>query len=50
MFVPAEDQKTVLDAYEKDDSTYDVEAYVLKDSVSDSEKKTEELSGILQGP
>ena len=50
LFVPAEDQKTVLDAYEKDDSTYDVEAYVLKDSVSDSEKKTEELSGILQGP
>lgn len=50
LFVPAGDQDTVLDAYEEDDSTYDVKAYVLKDSVSDSDEKTEEISGILQGP
>ena len=50
LFVPAGDQDTVLDAYEEDDSTYDMKAYVLKDSVSDSAEKKEEISGILQGP
>lgn len=50
LFVPAADQDTVLDAYEEDDSTYDMEACVLKDSVSDSDEKTDELSEILQGP
>ena len=50
LFVPTGDQDTVLDAYEEDDSTYDMKAYVLKDSVSDSAEKKEEISGILQGP
>ena len=50
LFVPTGDQDTVLDAYEEDDSTYDMKAYVLKDSVSDSTEKKEEISGILQGP
>ena len=50
LFVPTGDQDTVLDAYEEDDSTYAMKAYVLKDSVSDSAEKKEEISGILQGP
>lgn len=48
LFVPGEDQETVLDAYTEDDSTYDTEAYVLKSSVS--EEETEELGGILAVP
>lgn len=48
LFVPEDDQQTVLDAYDEDDSTYDTEAYVLKSSVSDEE--ITELEDILQGP
>ena len=48
LFVPEEDQQTILDAYEEDSETYDVEAYVLKDSVSDEE--VGELSNLLSGP
>lgn len=50
LFVPEEEQKTVLDAYDTDSSTYDKEAYVLKDSVSENEEQMEDLSDILAGP
>ena len=48
LFVPSEDQDTVLDAYEEDDSTYDVEAYVLKDNISDEDISS--LEDILAYP
>lgn len=48
LFVPSEDQDTVLDAYEEDDSTYDVEAYVLKDDISEEDIGT--LEDILAYP
>lgn len=50
LFVPEKSQSVVLDAYTEDDSTYETQAYILKDSLSESEKKTEELGEILQGP
>lgn len=48
LFVPSEDQDTVLDAYEEDDSTYDVEAYVMKDDIS--EEDISSLEEILAYP
>ncbi|HIX63843.1 MAG TPA: ABC transporter ATP-binding protein/permease [Candidatus Mediterraneibacter colneyensis] len=48
LFVPADEQQTVLDAYEEDSSTYGTDAYVLKDSVSDTE--LDALTEILGGP
>ena len=48
LFVPEEDQQTILDAYEEDSETYDVEAYVLKAAVSDEE--VGEISNLLSGP
>ena len=48
LFVPSGDQDTVLDAYEEDDSTYDVEAYVLKDDISEEDIGT--LEDILAYP
>ena len=48
LFVPSEDQDTALDAYEEDDSTYDVEAYVLKDDISEEDIGT--LEDILAYP
>ena len=50
LFVPQDDQQTVTGAYEKDDSTYEMEVYVLKDSAADDEEEMEELEDILQGP
>ena len=50
LFVPQEDQQTVLEAYDTDDSSYAKEAYVLKDYVSDDENEVESLKDILQGP
>ena len=50
LFVPQGDQQTVLDAYDTDDSTYDAEAYVLKESVADDEEKTEDLKELLAAP
>ena len=50
LFVPEEEQETVLSMYDTDDSTYEKEAYVLKDSVSQDEKQMEELGDILDGP
>ena len=48
LFVPSEDQDTVLDAYEEDDSTYDVEAYVMKEDISEEDIGT--LEEILAYP
>lgn len=50
LFVPEEDRETVLDAYETDSSTYDTEAYVLRESVSGDEEQMDALSDILAGP
>ena len=50
LFVPEEDQGTVLDAYETDSSSYDTEAYVLRESVSGDEEQMDALSDILAGP
>ena len=50
LFVPADEQDTVLSAYDADNSTYDTEAYVLKNSVSSDEKELEELGDILASP
>ncbi len=50
LFVSEDEQETVLNAYDTDDSTYDKEAYVLKDSVSEDEQQMEELGDILVGP
>lgn len=50
LFVPQGDQQTVLDAYDTDDSTYDAEAYVLKESVADDEEKMEDLKELLAAP
>ena len=50
LFGPQDHHQTEPDAYEKDDSTYEMEVYVLKDSASDDEEEMEELEDILQGP
>lgn len=48
LFVPSEDQETVLGAYEEDNSTYDVEAYVMKEDIS--EEDISSLEKILAYP
>ena len=48
--VQADDRQTVLDAYEKDENTYNQTAYVLKKNIQDNEEKTEELEEILSVP
>ena len=40
----------MLDAYEKDENTYNQTAYVLKKNIQDNEEKTEELEEILSVP
>lgn len=50
LFVQADDRQTVLDAYEKDENTYNQTAYVLKENIQDNEEKTEELEEILSVP
>lgn len=50
LFVSEEEQETVLNAYDTDNSTYDKEAYVLKDSAAEDEQQIEELGDILAGP
>ena len=50
LFVPEEDRETVLDAYETDSSTYDTEAYVLRESAAEDEEQMKTLSDILAGP
>ena len=50
LFVQADNRQTVLDAYEKDENTYNQTAYVLKKNIQDNEEKTEELEEILSVP
>lgn len=47
LFVSEKDQKTVLDAYERDTDTYESEAYVLKDGILKNEKRTDKIGAIL---
>lgn len=48
LFVPSEEQQTVLDSYVKDDSSYEVPAYVIKSGVTEEEKM--DLRDLLAGP
>lgn len=50
LFVSEEDRDTVLDAYDSDTETYDMETYVMKESVKEDEETQEELKEILAGP
>ena len=50
LFVPSEDRETVLDAYETDSTTYDTEAYVLRESVSEDGEQVDRLADILACP
>lgn len=50
LFVSEKDQKTVLDAYERDTDTYESEAYVLKDGILKNEKRTDKIGVILSKP
>ena len=50
LFTSKKKKKTVLSAYEKDDKTYEEQAYVLKDTVKEDTDRTEKLSGILAAP
>ena len=50
LFTSEKDGKTVLSAYEKDDKTYEEQAYVLKNTVKEDTDRTEKLSGILAAP
>lgn len=50
LFVSEQDQKTVLDAYEKDTDTYESEAYVLKNGILKDEKRTDKIGAILSKP
>ena len=50
LFTSEKDGKTVLSAYEKDDKTYEEQAYVLKDTVKEDTDRMEKLSGILAAP
>ena len=50
LFVSEQDQKTVLDAYERDIDTYESEAYVLKDGILKDEKRTDKIGAILSKP
>ena len=40
LFVASDDRQTILDAYEKDEDTYDKAAYVLKMCIRDSTETT----------
>lgn len=48
LFVPSEDQDTVLDAYEENNRTYDVDAYVMKEDISEDDISS--LEDILAYP
>ena len=50
LFVSEQDQKTVLDAYERDTDIYESEAYVLKDGILKDEKRTDKIGAILSKP
>ena len=48
LFVPSDEQQTVLDSYTEDDNTYDVPAYVMKADMTDEDMT--ELRDVLSGP
>ena len=48
LFVPLDEQQTVLDSYTEDDNTYDVPAYVMKAGMTDEDMT--ELRDVLAGP
>ena len=48
LFVPSDEQQTVLDSYTEDDNTYDVPAYVMKAGMTDEDMT--ELRDVLSGP
>lgn len=50
LFVSEQDQKTVLDAYERDTDIYESEAYVLKDGILKDEKRIDKIGAILSKP
>lgn len=49
LFLNAEDKEQVLEAYEKDDSIYNKEAYVLKEAVAKDEDAVEVLTDKMSG-
>lgn len=50
LFVSEDDQQTVTDSYTEDNTSYDKDAYVLKDSVAEDEDAMKDLKEILQIP
>ena len=50
LFVSQKDQDTVKDAYEKDESSYDKAAFVLKDSVKEDEAELKKVEDVLALP
>lgn len=50
LFVEEDAQKTVLDSYEEDASSYDKAAYVLKKQVLKDQEQMEELASVLGRP
>ena len=48
LFVPSDEQQTVLDSYTEDENTYDVPAYVMKAGMTDEDMT--ELRDVLAGP
>ena len=50
LFVSEEDGQKVMDAYEEDTTSYEKDAYVLKESVSEDEEHMKEVQDILKLP
>ena len=50
LFVSEDDQQTVKDSYTEDNTSYDKDAYVLKESVAEDEDAMKDLKEILQVP
>ena len=50
LFVSEDDQQTVTDSYTEDNTSYDKDADVLKDSVAEDEDAMKDLKEILQIP
>ena len=50
LFIHQDDQQTVLDAYDLNDSEYDQETYILKTSVGENEESMDRLSEIMAVP
>ena len=50
MFLDDDSKQEVLDAYEEDETTYDKEAYVLKESLQKNDQKYNNLKDLLSMP